>query len=335
MRKTILTAALLLAAFLCLTAGPARAQGMVTLVFDDGLASVYTKALPILEKRGLPAVTALIAENVRWPHEGFMTKEQALDLQKRGWEIASHSIHHIGPKMIPLRLEDEPLTLKPVKVQGVTVYRAPYAYSDCVAVFLDDLPLAPMGSLQEMLTTGGAFYLDPKAKTLAVLPRFDPGAKSLTVKVGSYERELRDSREELRGHGLDVSAYVAPFSQWTPESRDISARYYTLAASLGDGVNEPAPAGSGVVRRNEAYDPHNLERYSVRAATSLEELQTLIRENAIEEDDWVVLCLHGVGADAYEPISEEKLAALADWLRRNRVSVVTLSQGALLQSLGR
>ncbi|HMM37624.1 MULTISPECIES: polysaccharide deacetylase family protein [Desulfovibrio] len=335
MRKTMFSAALLLAAFLCLTAGPARAQGMVTLVFDDGLASVYDNALPILEKNGLPAVTALIAENVRWPHGGYMTKEQALDLQKRGWEIASHSIHHIGPKMIPLRLEDEPLTLKPVKVQGVTVYRAPYAYSDCVAVFLDDLPLAPMGSIQEMLTTGGAFFHDKQAKTLTVLPRFDPGARSLTVKVGSYERELRDSRDELRGHGLDVSAFVAPFSQWTPESRNLSTRYYTLAASLGDGVNEPAPAGSGVIRRNEAYDLHNLERYSVRAGTSLEELQELIRQHAMVEEDWVVLCLHGVGADAYEPISEKKLAALADWLRANRVSVVTLSQGALLLGLGR
>ncbi len=331
--KSMKILAAVLAVFLSL-AGTARAQGMVTLVFDDGLSSVYAKALPILEQRGLVAVTALIAENVRWPHEGYMTKEQALDLQKRGWEIASHSIHHIGPKMIPLRLEDENLALKPVKAGSATVYRAPYGFEECVAVFLDNMPLAPTGSLQELLTTGGAFFHDKQAKTLTVLPRFDPGVKSLTVQVGSYERELRDSKAELRGHGLDVTAFVAPFSQWTPESAELSKRYYALAAALGDGINEPAPEGAGVLRA-QAFDLHAIERYSVRSVTTVEELQTLIRQNCIVESDWVVLCLHGVGKDAYEPIRSSKLAELADWLRKERVSVVTLSQGALILNLGR
>lgn len=331
--KSMKILAALLAVFLSL-AGVARAQGMVTLVFDDGLSSVYEKALPILSERGQVAVTALIAENVRWPHQGYMTKEQALDLQKRGWEIASHSIHHIGPKMIPLRLEDENLVLQPVKAGATTIYRAPYGFEECVAVFLDNMPLGPAYSLQELLTTGGAFFHDKQAKTLTVLPRFDPGGKSLTVQVGSYERELRDSKAELEGHGLRVSAFVAPFSQWTPESEALSKRYYRLAAALGDGLNGPPAVGQGVLKFG-AYDPYAIERYSVRAATTVEELQDFIRENAIMGSDWVVLCLHGVGKDAYEPIRVSKLTELADWLKKERVSVVTLSQGALLLSLGR
>ena len=327
----ILAAAL--AVFLSL-AGMARAQGMVTLVFDDGLSSVYEKALPILSQRGLVAVTAVIAENVRWPHQGYMTKEQVLDLQKQGWEVASHSIHHIGPKMIPLSLADEDLVLKPVKVGATTVYRAPYNYEECVAVFLHGTALGPAYSLQELLTTGGAFFHDKQAKTLTVLPRFDPGGKSLTVQVGSYERELRDSKAELRGYGMDVNAYVAPFSQWTPQSRDLSKRYYAMAAALGDGINEPAPENAGVIKA-QAFDMYAIERYSVRAVTTVEDLKALIHQNCVVESDWVVLCLHGVGRDAYEPIRSSKLAELADWLKKNRVAVVTLSQGSLLLGLGR
>jgi peptidoglycan/xylan/chitin deacetylase (PgdA/CDA1 family) len=307
---------------------------MVTLVFDDGLSSVYEKALPILERNGLVAVTAVIAENVRWPHQGYMTKEQVLDLQKRGWEVASHSIHHVGAMMIPPSLADEDIVLKPVKAGSATVYRAPYNYEECVAVFLHGTPLAPAYSLQELLTTGGAFFHDKQTKTLTVLPRFDPGVKSLTVQAGSYERELRDSKAELRGHGMDVNAFVAPFSQWTPESEALSRSYYAMAAVLGDGINEPAPENAGVIKA-QAFDMYNIERYSVRAATSVEELKGLIERNCIVEQDWVVLCLHGVGKDAYEPIRSSHLAELAAWLRQKRVAVVTLSQGALLLGLGR
>ncbi len=331
--RTMKILAAALAVFLSL-AGTARAQGMVTLVFDDGLSSVYEKALPILERNGLVAVTAVIAENVRWPHQGYMTKEQVLDLQKRGWEVASHSIHHVGAMMIPPSLADEDIVLKPVKAGSATVYRAPYNYEECVAVFLHGTPLAPAYSLQELLTTGGAFFHDKQTKTLTVLPRFDPGVKSLTVQAGSYERELRDSKAELRGHGMDVNAFVAPFSQWTPESEALSRSYYAMAAVLGDGINEPAPENAGVIKA-QAFDMYNIERYSVRAATSVEELKGLIERNCIVEQDWVVLCLHGVGKDAYEPIRSSHLAELAAWLRQKRVAVVTLSQGALLLGLGR
>lgn len=332
MHKQCIRAALL-AAVCVLWAGQALARGMVTLVFDDGHASVYEKALPILESHGFTAVTAVISENLRWPHKGYMTKEQAQDLQKRGWEIASHSVHHIGPFQIPLRLSEEDFTLKAVKIKGRTVYQAAYPFSDVVSVFLNDYPLAETGSMDELLTTGGAYCFDAKARTLTVLPRLDTGNKELTVQVGSYERELRDSKAELEGHGLKVTAFVAPFSQFPEVAEELSIPYYQVAASLGDGVNEPA-CGKGVLNP-DAFDMHDIERHGVWSRTTAEKLIELVDDHAVKQSSWVVFCLHGLDGEGWEPLRSEELAKFADWLQKHRVRVVGLTQGAFLLRMGR
>ncbi len=60
----------------------------VVFTFDDGLASVYEKALPILEEFGYGGAVAAIPG--RETRSGFMTLEQISDLADRGWDIMSH-----------------------------------------------------------------------------------------------------------------------------------------------------------------------------------------------------------------------------------------------------
>ncbi len=68
-------------------------QAAVTFTFDDGLASTYTRALPILRDLGIKAV---MYHNTGYTGKsGYMTWTQIQELQnKYGWEIGSHSVTH-------------------------------------------------------------------------------------------------------------------------------------------------------------------------------------------------------------------------------------------------
>jgi peptidoglycan/xylan/chitin deacetylase (PgdA/CDA1 family) len=80
--------------------------GEVLLTFDDGFASLYDYALPILRKHALPATVFLVAETltpngrpVDWtpvpPHAAFtLTREQVLEMQAEGIRFGSHSYSH-------------------------------------------------------------------------------------------------------------------------------------------------------------------------------------------------------------------------------------------------
>ena len=66
------------------------ARGIVTFHFDDGHASHYDKAFKVFSEFGAVGCLCLIASE---KYEGFYPK--ALEMQKAGWEIISHSVNHI------------------------------------------------------------------------------------------------------------------------------------------------------------------------------------------------------------------------------------------------
>lgn len=63
---------------------------MVT--FDDGYYDVYKYALPIMEKYWYQGVVSLIAARI--DESDYLSGNQIREMQKQGWEIASHSWHH-------------------------------------------------------------------------------------------------------------------------------------------------------------------------------------------------------------------------------------------------
>ena len=85
---------------------------VAAITFDDGFASVYERALPILERYGFPATVFVptrfmdqdaplawpgIDEWLGGPHEAElapMTREQLRSLIAAGWEIGSHTLTH-------------------------------------------------------------------------------------------------------------------------------------------------------------------------------------------------------------------------------------------------
>ena len=74
---------------------------LVTFIDDDGEVSVYSRLKPIFEARGVPCTIAIVSDWVGAKETGgqnreFMDREQILELQNLGWEVASHSKTHIA-----------------------------------------------------------------------------------------------------------------------------------------------------------------------------------------------------------------------------------------------
>lgn len=77
-----------------------KVKPLITFVDDDGRREVLTKLLPLSETYNIPFVVAAIAKYFDTPDSRFMTKEQLLMLQNKGWEISGHtySHEHLGQK---------------------------------------------------------------------------------------------------------------------------------------------------------------------------------------------------------------------------------------------
>jgi GT2 family glycosyltransferase/peptidoglycan/xylan/chitin deacetylase (PgdA/CDA1 family) len=85
---------------------PDGSNPVVAITFDDAYASVAKTALPILEEYKLPAGVFVPTENLgyrpRWAmsddcpdaDETIMTKEQIAELDRKGFEIFSHTVSH-------------------------------------------------------------------------------------------------------------------------------------------------------------------------------------------------------------------------------------------------
>ncbi|HLF74547.1 MAG TPA: polysaccharide deacetylase family protein [Anaerolineales bacterium] len=64
----------------------------VIITFDDGGKSVYTSALPIMQKYSFTGAAYIVHDYVGTP--GYMDAEQIRALYAAGWEIGSHSLSH-------------------------------------------------------------------------------------------------------------------------------------------------------------------------------------------------------------------------------------------------
>jgi peptidoglycan/xylan/chitin deacetylase (PgdA/CDA1 family) len=77
----------------------------IILTFDDGSETVYTTAMPIMQKYGFTG-TAYIVYNYLWVPR-YMNTHQVQELHVSGWEIGSHGLGHTSLTERPGRQEDE------------------------------------------------------------------------------------------------------------------------------------------------------------------------------------------------------------------------------------
>lgn len=97
-------------------------QGMVTFTFDDGYASQFQNAKPILDGAGIKATFFVINGSVGQTPL-YMTKEQLLELKDDGMEIGAHSQTHAD--LAGLTDEQLQLEVKGSKTDPETIIGAP------------------------------------------------------------------------------------------------------------------------------------------------------------------------------------------------------------------
>jgi len=77
----------------------------IILTFDDGSESIYTIALPELQKYNFTGTAYLVYNYIGAPN--FINVEEAQELYAAGWEIGSHSLSHTDLTKLPDRQEEE------------------------------------------------------------------------------------------------------------------------------------------------------------------------------------------------------------------------------------
>ena len=291
--------------------------GMVSLVFDDGLSSVYQYAFPVLVRYGLVATVGIIANRVDSGDPDFMDEKQLHELEAAGWEIASHSLTHKRPIDIPkFYAEEKCLMLKPVAGRR-PLFEAKYKYEELAGLMENGRLLRERTSGKIVQSEPGSYYFDDLIGEVLIHP-FDPdSAEKQQIRAISYERELETSKKELTDRGFAISTYITPHNCWTPEMSELSKRFYAQVADGGDNFN-----------RKGSTDRYWLKRFVVHTDDPAETIIGLIKEHAIRENGWVIFCLHGIGSDlGWEPWDAAKLGQLADFLKKKAVPVVTIDKG--------
>jgi len=76
---------------------------LISIAFDDGYASVYEKAFPIMLRYKMTGTVFMIANRIGLTEE-FLTLAQLQELHKAGWEISSHSFSH--PSLVTVSQEE-------------------------------------------------------------------------------------------------------------------------------------------------------------------------------------------------------------------------------------
>lgn len=305
----------LLLALLAFMASPASA-GMVTLVFDDGLRGVHEYALPILRPLGLPAVAAVIVDPLESGNGDYMTVAQVRELQAAGWEIASHSVSHRRIIDIPARFDHEPVTGWRPDPAGKGMVHAYTPYPQVAGVLQGKARLTSAPTLAQAASTPGSYYFDRITGELHVNPLASKEAGEF--RLVSYEREMVESRQRLEALGFNASSYVVPYNYVNDDVIAFGRKYYARLASGYD--------GDGI---NRGTDPYRIVRSVVHTGQPASELIEQVEREVRGKNAWLVLCLHDVGSGlGWEPWPAEQLQQLAAWLKKNRVDVVTLAQGA-------
>jgi peptidoglycan/xylan/chitin deacetylase (PgdA/CDA1 family) len=74
--------------------GPLPSKPIV-LTFDDGYRDVFGKAMPILTRLHMRATAYVITGRISGPDPSFLTWGMVKGLERRGFDIGSHTVHHL------------------------------------------------------------------------------------------------------------------------------------------------------------------------------------------------------------------------------------------------
>jgi peptidoglycan/xylan/chitin deacetylase (PgdA/CDA1 family) len=105
----------------------------IVLTFDDGWASQYKYAVPILEKYHFTGTFFIITGYANSKYKAYMSWDQIKELDKKGMDIESHSVHHFNPlKLSTPQLNKELVDSKKTLEEKLSHPITTYAYPDYI-----------------------------------------------------------------------------------------------------------------------------------------------------------------------------------------------------------
>ncbi len=109
---------------------PSLYDGRLTITFDDGWASAYTRGLPTLRAHGLRGNVAVVTESVDY-WDDFVTLAQLRELHVAGWSLVSHSAGHpdlttVTDLELERQLSESKAWLRAKGFHGSAVFIVPY-----------------------------------------------------------------------------------------------------------------------------------------------------------------------------------------------------------------
>jgi peptidoglycan/xylan/chitin deacetylase (PgdA/CDA1 family) len=87
--------------FAALERGAPLPHRPILITFDDGYRDVLWNAAPLLRRLHMPATAYVITGRISGPDPSFLTWPELLRLQRRGFDIGSHTVHHVELTLVP------------------------------------------------------------------------------------------------------------------------------------------------------------------------------------------------------------------------------------------
>jgi peptidoglycan/xylan/chitin deacetylase (PgdA/CDA1 family) len=106
-------------------------RGIITITFDDGFLSTYTRAFPVLEGLGLRGNVAVVTRAVDEEWGDFVTLEHLQELHEAGWAMVSHTLTHdsltaMSDAELEIQLADSRAWVEERGFRGAGVFVVPF-----------------------------------------------------------------------------------------------------------------------------------------------------------------------------------------------------------------
>jgi hypothetical protein len=290
---------------------------MVSLTFDDGLASVYKYAYPILKENNQVGTIGITYAFLMSGSPEYMDIKQILALQQQGWEVASHGLTHSPATKNPILYSEEKITAWSVYDRKQNIYRTRYNYKDVAGLLENGKAMQEVTVLNGGDYSPGSYYFDRQNKQLYIKPFIPAKGATLNIRAISAQREMEASKQEFEKMGCIIKTYITPYNNFSEELRNVSKNYYVQVAS-----------GEKKANVREGFDPYHISRFEIMANDEVKSLQKIVKRDAIENDGWVIFCFHGIGEkNHWQPWPADKLQEFSTWLNKKGITVVTVAEG--------
>jgi len=111
-----------------------------------------------------------------------------------------------------------------------------------------------------------------------------------TLTDEQLEKELADSQQILTKDFVKTVDFTSPLGSYNTHTLQMIKKYYR---SHKNAEGDPAANDLQSINVGETFDPYNIQSYSVRQTTTIQDIQKLI-DDAVKYNGWLVLTYHQI-----------------------------------------